>query len=100
MERICPRCGTPYDRQGKVCAECLKGRQKLERGSPFTPRQRQIAELVAQGLVNKDIAVRLCIAPGTVKEYLHKMTRRSGCENRTQIALAFLGENAEEDTLS
>lgn len=57
---------------------------------PFTrlaPRERQIADLVAQGLRNREIAERLAMSEGTVKVYLHGIYQKVGVENRTSLAL-------------
>ncbi len=53
----------------------------------LAPRERQIAELVAQGLRNREIAVRLAMSEGTVKVYLHGIYQKVGVENRTGLAL-------------
>jgi DNA-binding CsgD family transcriptional regulator len=39
----------------------------------FTPRQRQIARLVAHGYADKDVAARLGISVGTVRTHLYRM---------------------------
>lgn len=60
------------------------------KGDPFSrlaPRERQIAELVAQGLRNREIAERLTMSEGTVKVYLHGIYQKVGVENRTSLAL-------------
>lgn len=53
----------------------------------LAPRERQIAELVAQGLRNREIAERLAMSEGTVKVYLHGIYQKVGVENRTSLAL-------------
>jgi two-component system nitrate/nitrite response regulator NarP len=53
----------------------------------LAPRERQIAELVAQGLRNREIADRLAMSEGTVKVYLHGIYQKVGVENRTGLAL-------------
>jgi two-component system nitrate/nitrite response regulator NarP len=53
----------------------------------LAPRERQIAELVAQGLRNREIAERLAMSEGTVKVYLHGIYQKVGVENRTALAL-------------
>ena len=60
------------------------------KGDPLNrlaPRERQIAELVAQGLRNREIAERLTMSEGTVKVYLHGIYQKVGVENRTALAL-------------
>jgi two-component system nitrate/nitrite response regulator NarP len=53
----------------------------------LAPRERQIAELVSQGLRNREIAERLAMSEGTVKVYLHGIYQKVGVENRTGLAL-------------
>jgi two-component system nitrate/nitrite response regulator NarP len=53
----------------------------------LAPRERQITELVAQGLRNREIADRLSMSEGTVKVYLHGIYQKAGVENRTGLAL-------------
>jgi DNA-binding NarL/FixJ family response regulator len=50
-------------------------------------RERQILVLVQEAKANKEIASELCLTPGTVKEYLHTIFRKTGVRNRTELAL-------------
>lgn len=54
-------------------------------------REREVAELVAQGLTNKLIADRLCIATSTVKDHLHHILRKTAFPNRAALAAACRG---------
>lgn len=54
----------------------------------LTLRERTVAELVAQGKRNRDIAEELRISDGTVKFYLHRIYDKVGVTNRTELALA------------
>jgi serine/threonine-protein kinase PknK len=56
------------------------------RGSALTPREREIADLVALGLSNREIADRLVIAPGTVKIHVERILGKLGRTSRVQIA--------------
>jgi ATP/maltotriose-dependent transcriptional regulator MalT len=53
---------------------------------PLTRRERQIAELVASGLSNKEIAATLVIAPRTVETHVEHIFAKLGFTRRTQIA--------------
>ena len=64
----------------------------------LTPRQREIATLVADGLSNKAIARSLGIAEGTVKLQLHRIYRRTGHRNRTLLTAAVTLPNAATGT--
>jgi DNA-binding NarL/FixJ family response regulator len=52
----------------------------------LTPRQRQLAALVAEGLTNVEIAERLALTPGTVSSRLAQIQQRIDVRNRVQIA--------------
>ena len=54
----------------------------------LTEREREISDLVADGLSNKLIAVRLGISERTVKAHLNAVFRKTGLSSRTQLALA------------
>jgi DNA-binding CsgD family transcriptional regulator len=57
----------------------------------LTPRQRDVAMLVAGGLTNMEIAQRLVLTPGTVANHIEGILRRLGFRSRTQVA-ALLGD--------
>jgi len=49
---------------------------------PLTDRDRRILRLVEKGETNKEIAVRLNLSPGTVRNYLNEATSKLGVTNR------------------
>jgi DNA-binding NarL/FixJ family response regulator len=53
----------------------------------FTSQDEKILALVAQGTTNKEIAVRLGIAPDTVKKRITTLIHKLGVSNRTQAAI-------------
>jgi two-component system, NarL family, nitrate/nitrite response regulator NarL len=53
-------------------------------------RQYQVAELVAQGLADKEIAARLGLDTGTVKIHVAAARRNAGARNRVQLAVMFV----------
>jgi DNA-binding NarL/FixJ family response regulator len=44
-----------------------------------------VLELVSEGLTNKDIAERLYISVGTVKNHIHNILEKLHLRNRTQL---------------
>jgi DNA-binding NarL/FixJ family response regulator len=56
-------------------------------GADLSAREREVLELVAEGLANKQIARRLGIAERTVKVHLGNVFRRIGVADRTSAAL-------------
>lgn len=53
--------------------------------NPLTPRELQIAELVAQGFTNAEIAQRLWITQNSVKQALKRMFRKLGVSARAEM---------------
>ena len=53
---------------------------------PLTRRQREIAELVAAGLSNREIAGRLPMSVRTVEGHLFRACPRVGAESRNDLA--------------
>ncbi|MER5744992.1 LuxR C-terminal-related transcriptional regulator [Streptomyces sp. NPDC002225] len=57
-------------------------------GAPgLTRRESQVAELVAAGLTNKEIAVRLTIAQRTAENHVERILGKLGFTSRTQLAV-------------
>ncbi|MFC8433175.1 ATP-binding protein [Streptomyces sp. NPDC057253] len=52
----------------------------------LTPREAQVAELVAEGLANQQIADRLVIARRTAEGHVERILNKLGFNTRTQIA--------------
>ena len=51
----------------------------------LTPQERQIAELVAGGMTNRDIAARLYLSPRTIDYHLRKVFRKLGIAARSEL---------------
>jgi DNA-binding NarL/FixJ family response regulator len=52
----------------------------------LTAREREIANLVADGLSNRDIAERLAITEGTVEVHVKHILGKLGFSSRAQVA--------------
>ena len=66
-------------------------RQRVSSLPALTPRERELVELVRQGLRNRDIAARLGVTEGTVKVYLHSIFDKVGVGSRTELAIRASG---------
>jgi non-specific serine/threonine protein kinase len=60
--------------------------------TPLTGRERQVAELVAEGMTNQEIAGRLVIALRTAETHVDRVLRKLGFTSRTQLAEWILRE--------
>jgi DNA-binding CsgD family transcriptional regulator/tetratricopeptide (TPR) repeat protein len=71
-----------------VTARAQDVRARLEDGTddPLSPRERQIAGLVAQGLTNRQIATRLHIAERTAENHVQHILTKLGFSTRSRIA--------------
>ena len=56
----------------------------------LTPREQQIAEAIATGRSNRDIAAQLGITEQTVKNHLTNIFGKVGVGSRLQLALALV----------
>ena len=51
---------------------------------PLTSRELEVLRLLSEGLSNKEIASRLVVAPGTIKQHLKNICRKLGAHGRMQ----------------
>jgi two-component system response regulator DevR len=75
---------------------------RLRQGSPvgnklasLTEREREVLDLIADGLTNREIGERLFIAEKTVKNYVSSLLAKLGMQRRTQAAV--FGAEARRD---
>jgi DNA-binding NarL/FixJ family response regulator len=77
----------------KVVAELtrLTERERVRReqplAEPLSPRELEVLALLAEGLSNQEIAGRLYIAPGTVKNHVSNILSKLNARDRTQAVL-------------
>lgn len=62
------------------------GKTEIE---PLTPRQQEVMELVSEGLTNKEIAEKLYIQCGTVKNHVHHILKKLGVSNRHEASYVY-----------
>jgi DNA-binding NarL/FixJ family response regulator len=63
--------------------------------APLTDREREILDMIGQGLPNKEIARRLQIELATVKSHVHNILGKLGVNSRTEAAALVVWPRAE-----
>ena len=58
----------------------------------ITEKERDIIELVAEGLSNKEIAAKLFLGEGTVRNYISTLLEKLDLRDRTQLAVFYYTE--------
>jgi DNA-binding CsgD family transcriptional regulator len=92
-----PRRATAAERHSKVLAAFCEGAHtpSLAVVAParavLTPRELEIARLVARGLSDKEVAARLFISHRTVENRLHTVYEKLGLERRAELQKALEG---------
>ncbi len=76
----------------KVMAEFARSARTPRAGTseliePLSDREVEVLRLIANGYTNKEIASRLYLAEGTVKNYVTSILGKIGARDRTQAAL-------------
>lgn len=75
IERAVDRSGTP---RSETWTAVL---------APLTPREQEVLVLVAQGLTNQEIAVRLTISPHTAKTHVNRIMAKVATRDRAQLVI-------------
>jgi DNA-binding NarL/FixJ family response regulator len=71
-------------------------RDRIARPKSLTPRQMEVAQLVAAGRDDHEIADELSLAPGTISHYVRQICVRRRLFGRSEIAAWLAAEAAEE----
>lgn len=66
------------------------------RSTALTERERQIMQLVCEGLSNKDIGRQVNLSDGTVKVHLHHIYDKLAIHNRTALAMLAVGDTPNQ----
>lgn len=70
-----------------------------ERLESLSTREREILPLIAEGLTNREIGMRLSLAEKTVKNYISGLLSKLGLQRRTQAAVLHLEARTGERDL-
>ncbi|HEX9889968.1 MAG TPA: response regulator transcription factor [Nitriliruptorales bacterium] len=74
---------------GKVLERLRKGDEEDPRLASLTDQERNILELVAQGMTNRQIADQVHLAEKTVKNYVSSILSKLGMSRRTEAAVFY-----------
>jgi two-component system nitrate/nitrite response regulator NarL len=72
--------------------EARRGKALLSSSAMLTKREREIIRLIADGLSNKEIGLRLNVATFTVKSHVHNVLEKLSFRTRVQIASYYARE--------
>ena len=71
-----------------------------ETGSSLTPTERQVAELVAAGRTNREVAAALFMSGHTVEAHLTRIYRSLGIRGRTELARVIAARTTDDGDAS
>ncbi|TXJ04946.1 MAG: response regulator transcription factor [Acinetobacter sp.] len=71
----------------------------VERLQSLTPQQFRVLMMIAEGLLNKQIAYELEVSEATIKAHVTAIFRKLAVQNRTQAVLAISALNIEDKKL-
>ena len=63
-----------------------RGRTNLNKAIRMTKREREVMELISDGLSNKEIAFRLHVAAYTIKSHVHNIMEKLALHTRLEVA--------------
>ena len=71
----------------QVMERVRAGNATDSRLAALTPREREVLDLIAEGMTNRQIGERMYLAEKTVKNYVSSLLSKLGMERRTQAAV-------------
>ncbi|MGS2807586.1 response regulator transcription factor [Nocardia sp. MW-W600-9] len=77
--RCSPRCRDPFARVRREPGAARSA-------DPRTPREREVRDLAAAGLTNREIATRLVLSERTVETHVRNILAELGVTNRAELA--------------
>ncbi len=76
-------------RLAELHVRCDHDGDGLANGAELSPREREVLDLVRQGLSNREIAERLTIELGTVKNHVHNVLKKLNVKSRREAVHVF-----------
>jgi DNA-binding NarL/FixJ family response regulator len=89
---VLPACLTGSLFSEIVNHQARREKALLSSAVSLTKREREVVRLIAEGLSNKEIAVRLSLATFTVKSHVHNVLEKLSLKTRVQIASYYARE--------
>ncbi|MFE3727269.1 LuxR C-terminal-related transcriptional regulator [Nocardia sp. NPDC059154] len=77
---------TELQRAATAVQRRLAGHRTVSGATKLSEREREVAELAAKGLANKEIAAQLYLSPRTIEDHLGRILRKLGLTSRAGIA--------------
>jgi DNA-binding NarL/FixJ family response regulator len=93
-EAVCPPklCAALFEQYAQCVTEAPS--RSTSRRADLTLRQRQLVNLVAKGLTNKEIALQLNLSEFTVRNHIHRIMKQVEVGSRQEAVKAVQGTSA------
>lgn len=75
----------PWSAQGCALRDTIAATNEPDVGQLLSRAERRVADAVAAGLTNRDVATTLYVSEKTVEFHLHNIFRKIGVKSRTQL---------------
>ncbi len=104
LSRVFPKLGLDSRREIRIALHSLIVPHRLSRNRPshgqpdLTPTEREIVDLVGDGLTNREIGDRLFVSHRTVQGHLSRVFPKIGVSSRREIRVARSAEWARPAT--
>jgi DNA-binding NarL/FixJ family response regulator len=83
--------------QAAISGQAGRRARRFNSVDTLTTREREVADLVARCLSNKEIATQLNLSEGTIKIHLHNIYRKLAINSRTALTVFALGGRVGAD---
>jgi len=98
-QRVFESLGAPlWSRRAADDAARLGARRNA--GASLTSSEREVAELAARGLTNREVAERLFVSPKTVEANLSRVYSKLGIKSRAELGRVMAAPSQSDDTAS
>jgi two-component system, NarL family, response regulator DevR len=82
------RGGSGFDGRSAAMVRALVAGEHDDAEADFTERERDVAELIAGGLSNREIGRRIFVSESTAKFHVRNVMRKLGVHSRAEVAYA------------